>query len=373
MSSGKRIELKGKTIHKLVNYFESPSSHLLDGFFKYDDLYDDAITPIASVLKDYMSDLTVRQYVYASTIAAEETIRNIVEGGSELNKAQASALIIKNIVDDLSGFPRSYEWRVEFPLFYRIPNCKLSVTEGMYFDFKTGQNPVLVMNVSGYCGSDFNQPTMVKILSMIKRFIFVLEWNKVVHHTYSYDDVEAIIIDKYLGLESRRLLKSDMSQLIAGSRLAISQVARKMSATNLDVASLITDPFIEAGKLLEILQLNENSSIATAIEWYMDSRLVENQTVALLEICIGLEAILGDETEIKDMTNRLCDRLGFLLGNSREQRRVLSEQYRKVLSLRGKLVHSKQARLDQDGSEILSLARGLLRDVIEHELSQLIK
>lgn len=373
MSDGKRIELNGKSVHKITNYFESPSTYSFDVFCQFDELYDEAIRPIALVLKDYMSEVAVHQHVYASVVVAEDVIHKLVDSGGEIDESTARDSIVKTVIEDLSGFPRSYEWRIEFPRFYRLPDCRMPITEDMYFDFKTGEFPDLVVKVSGYCGTDFNQPTMVKLLSTIKSLIFILEWRKVVHHTYSFDMVKAVVFDRYLDIERMQFLKPDLSQLIGGARLSVSSEARKMSAKNANVASMLAAPFVDAGKVMELLRLGENAAIATAIEWYMDSRLVENQTVALLEICIGLEAILGDEGEIKDMTNRLCDRLGFLLGKSREQRRILSEQYRKVLSLRGKLVHGKQAKLDQDGSKVLSVARDLLRDVIQHELGQLIK
>ncbi|MBW3498861.1 HEPN domain-containing protein [Janthinobacterium sp. NKUCC08_JDC] len=373
MSDGKRIELKGKSVHKITSYFQSPITYSFDVFCQFDEIYDEAIKPIALVLKDYMSEVAVHQHVYASVVVAEDEIHKTIDAGGEIDEATARDSIVRTIVEDLSGFPRSYEWRIEFPRFYRLPDSKIEVNKDMYFDFKTGKFPDLVLKVYGYCGTDFNQPAVVKMLSAIKSLIFVLEWSKVVHETHSFDDLKVIVFDNYLGLEKKQFLKSDLSRLIGGSRLSVSLEARKMGVKNTNVASILSTSFSQAGKVVELLQLEENAAIATAIDWYMDSRLVENQTVALLEVCIGLEAILGDDGEIKDMTNRLCDRLGFLLGKSRDQRRIFSEQYRAVLSLRGKLVHGKQAKLDQDGAKTLSVARDLLRDVIEHELIQITK
>ena len=372
MSSGKRIELKGKSIRAISDYFESSDTYLLEDCCQYDEKYDEAIKPLAWALKDYMSELTVYQYIYASVILAEEEIRKVLESGGDIDDSEARKSIVKFIVDDLSGFPRNYEWRIELPRFNRLPACQIPITEGIFLDYKSGEFPELVLKVSGYCGWDFNQPTMVETTSLIKNFIFILEWLGLVWHTQGYETIEAKIVDHYLENNRQQVLKPDLSQLIAGSRLSVSHIVKRNGApANLNAVEVLTSQMAPVGDLIALLRQDEHAAIATAIEWYMDSRFVENQTVAMLEICIGLEAILGGEEEIKDMTNRLCDRLGFLLGKTREQRRAFSEQYRAVLSLRGKLVHGKQAKLDKAGSQTLSVARHLLKRVIEHELGQL--
>lgn len=115
------------------------------------------------------------------------------------------------------------------------------------------------------------------------------------------------------------------------------------------------------------------TSICAAIEWYQDSRSAENQTFAYLAVCIGLEAILGSDETITELSKRLCDRFAFLLGKSRGDREALAKQYEQVLKVRGRLVHAKVARLSKEDSVLLTQARFMLKATIEHEIKRLYK
>lgn len=115
------------------------------------------------------------------------------------------------------------------------------------------------------------------------------------------------------------------------------------------------------------------TSICAAIEWYQDSRSAENQTFAYLAVCIGLEAILGSDETITELSKRLCDRFAFLLGKSRGDREALAKEYEQVLKVRGRLVHAKVARLSKEDSVLLTKARFMLKATIEHEIRRLYK
>ncbi len=116
-------------------------------------------------------------------------------------------------------------------------------------------------------------------------------------------------------------------------------------------------------------------ALGAAMEWYVDSITADNQTFAYIAACIGLEAILGygDSPEKMDsMSPRLADRYGFLLGLGRAERESLAGEYRKMLTLRGRLVHARSARLTANERVQLHKVQDMLSKVISKEVQTMI-
>ncbi|MEJ8838408.1 hypothetical protein [Ramlibacter sp. AN1133] len=109
--------------------------------------------------------------------------------------------------------------------------------------------------------------------------------------------------------------------------------------------------------------------IVAAIEWYQDSAFQEDETMAFIAACIGLESILGDEDRgMSELSNRLTDRYAFMLGRDRQDRRRLAEEFTGILRVRGELVHARTTRLRARQREQLFIAQRMLQDVIRHEM-----
>lgn len=116
------------------------------------------------------------------------------------------------------------------------------------------------------------------------------------------------------------------------------------------------------------------SAISASLEWFHDSVHAENQTFAYLAACIGLEALIGNEKrQISEMSKRLTDRYGFLMGRSRQERETLALRYEKVLEVRGKLVHAKVARLSGEDHQYLSIAQDMLLKALRKELHRIFR
>jgi len=114
-------------------------------------------------------------------------------------------------------------------------------------------------------------------------------------------------------------------------------------------------------------------AIGAAMEWYIDSVTADNQTFAYIAACIGLEALLGYGTDdpsdkMEAMSVRLSDRYGFLLGVGRADREKLSNEFREMLKLRGKLVHARNKRLNADQRAKLYGVQNMLSSVIRQEV-----
>lgn len=108
--------------------------------------------------------------------------------------------------------------------------------------------------------------------------------------------------------------------------------------------------------------------VSAAIEWYQDSNLTEDQTMAFLAACIGLESIFGEDKGLDELSRRLVDRYSFMLGATRADRIRLAQEFQGVLNLRGELVHARSARLRGRDREKLATVRSMLRNSIQHEL-----
>lgn len=112
--------------------------------------------------------------------------------------------------------------------------------------------------------------------------------------------------------------------------------------------------------------------IAAGIEWLIDSLITTNQTLSLVQSCIGIEAILGDSApgayEL-GITARLSERFAYLMGTSAENRSALRDQFRLVFAKRGDLVHARRHRLPPHELQVVQIAQKMLQELIRKELS----
>jgi hypothetical protein len=116
--------------------------------------------------------------------------------------------------------------------------------------------------------------------------------------------------------------------------------------------------------------------ICTAIEWYQDSHLADDESMAFISACIGLESILGEDEQAKglsEISRRLGDRYAFMLGKDRSERSRLAQDFCQVTDLRGRLVHARTARLKIRDRHHLDVVRDMLWKTITHEMQPLLR
>lgn len=107
--------------------------------------------------------------------------------------------------------------------------------------------------------------------------------------------------------------------------------------------------------------------VKTALEWSFDSEESDNETLAILQACIGLEALLGDDDKDEPLTTRLADRCAYLLGDGTEDRARIRRSFRDIYDVRSKLIHGRRPRIGAHERELLYKAQHLLRRVIQAE------
>jgi hypothetical protein len=127
-------------------------------------------------------------------------------------------------------------------------------------------------------------------------------------------------------------------------------------------------------RLLNLPDENVDASrVRTALEWSFDSRHNDNETLAMLQACIGLESLLGEDEQDEPLTVRLADRCAFLLGRSSADRDSIRAHFKKLYGIRSKLIHGRKARLGVNEEVSLWDAQRLLSDVIIAEVGNVMR
>jgi hypothetical protein len=119
------------------------------------------------------------------------------------------------------------------------------------------------------------------------------------------------------------------------------------------------------------LDLKEAVSVKSAVEWAFEASVSENETIALLQTCMGLEAILGDDSDRESLTETLADRCAYLIADSIEVRKDIKKSFKELYRLRSKLVHGRAIRLKEHETGYLRWAKRVLNIAIEREMKHL--
>ena len=127
------------------------------------------------------------------------------------------------------------------------------------------------------------------------------------------------------------------------------------------------------GSLFDMANVEPESALRVfaGLEWLFDSEATEDQTLAFLQACIGLEAMLGDDDKDEPLMQRLADRCAFLLGSGWKERGLLRDKFKAIYKLRSKLVHGRRRRLEPDEGKTLKAVNELLTRVIVKEIEHL--
>jgi hypothetical protein len=118
-------------------------------------------------------------------------------------------------------------------------------------------------------------------------------------------------------------------------------------------------------------QKDESRRILSAIQWCLDSYIVENQTLAFLQVCIGLEALFGDDTYNGGLTEMLADRCAYLVSNDIKGRKSIKKDFKELYDARSKIVHGNATELDSNDKWHLNWGRRILEYAIMKEIKHL--
>lgn len=147
--------------------------------------------------------------------------------------------------------------------------------------------------------------------------------------------------------------------LLQPARLTASQFPPKWMADGL---SSVRTYFLNAQTQTSLTR------VSAAMEWLVDAESGTDQTMGYLAACIGVESLLGEETEPEVHTSRLADRYSYMLGQTREQRAKLAGEFLEAFKTRGKIVHARRTRLAGKDLDQLRSIFGILRNLLLHEV-----
>lgn len=184
---------------------------------------------------------------------------------------------------------------------------------------------------------------------------------------------EAIIIDlanqeeKY-SIRLPSSIASHIQKIIPNASSKMFTDAKQLGEEG--IRTLFTNKLNE---ICNLMKRNDNNAqfVKSAIEWAFDSQIEENETISFIQVSIGLEAILGEETGRESLTETLADRCAYLLANTIENRKTIRDKFRKFYNLRSKLVHGRSMRLEDEETLFLEWGKKVLNYTILKEIKNL--
>ncbi|MFJ2988352.1 hypothetical protein ACIPF8_10825 [Collimonas sp. NPDC087041] len=323
---------------------------------------------------------------------------------SEHGNADLKTALILRIKNYLESLPRAYALRISLPSFPGWGTATYDVCEGIRivigdvprpatnrladlagaaWDTPPGSDGYLEISTIGYVESSANSPLPTSCISQAKQCAFILTTNGICNgENFSQAKAKATMSET---LTQKLLFTSlpdglarcfgklipDETTLQVRENAGLSLLTRttRLAITNEEKSEAFQNKLQHLRDFFDAKNEPDFVSIAAAIEWYEDSLFADNQTFSYIAACIGLEALLGSNDHLDSMSKRLSDRYAFLLGKNRAERENMILSYGKVLNLRGRLVHSKAARLSDEDVDLLITAQNMLLSIIRHELT----
>ncbi|HEI3430818.1 TPA: hypothetical protein SI346_001216, partial [Escherichia coli] len=119
------------------------------------------------------------------------------------------------------------------------------------------------------------------------------------------------------------------------------------------------------------INTKESSRVRAAIDWLVQSEITDDETMAFIQICMGLESIFGDDDYEGGLTTILSDRCAYLIGRNIKDRKFIKDTFKKIYQIRSKIVHGVRNHLSDDEDHLRHLAQFYLERSILKEIKNL--
>lgn len=172
------------------------------------------------------------------------------------------------------------------------------------------------------------------------------------------------VVDNEFPKAVQRLeLSHDLSLYLSGFELAPPLKSKKFK---IDLRLVALD---KIGSFLNENDADSNKvPITTALQWAFEAAASSNQTVAFIQLCIGLEALLGDDQTKDRITTTLADRCAYSLKGSFGFRNKVRKDFKELYDHRSKLVHGRRLRIDSSALASFRWGTYVLEKLIRNEL-----
>lgn len=406
------VTLKGKYLNAVTDFADSMQIEKWNEV-SLNPQYQHLVKTIAGIHSKLLTEGNARTIVLGELIACVKHVRHLAGKGQEANNEEFRADLSARITAYVESLPRRYVLRIELPEFPYLGEYSLAISERIRltsakrkFDGQTNalanlasglriggpeQSTYLEIDAEGYGNESPDSPATADAISLAKQCVFLLTAYGIFERSYRITRSRAVLISDTPSSQGQVRLTESIAQSFGNlypseekwviydeddrnrKRQTLLAYQGRPPKTEAEKIEALHQALKKISIVFERCDHADFPSIAAAIEWYQDSMFADNQTFAYLAACIGLEALLGSDGHIDNMTRRLADRYGFMMGKSRSERATLSAEYENVLNLRGKLVHARQARLSGDDQKTLRTAQEMLVNVIWRELQQMLK
>ncbi|EKR5116965.1 TPA: HEPN domain-containing protein [Citrobacter amalonaticus] len=230
---------------------------------------------------------------------------------------------------------------------------------------------------NGYLSGSYPGSFIKSILQDLKVFIFLIKTIKLIKSgktnltstllqslSGTADTIEIDCVNvKYPWMNSRVYISESVGKFlhnfIFNSEFENGYIVEKINHSLLLLNALIKDDSKEALR------------IRAAIDWLVQSEITDDETMAFIQICMGLESIFGDDDSEGGLTTILSDRCAYLIGNKIQDRKHIKETFKRIYQIRSKIVHGVRNHLSEDESHLRHLAYSYLERSILEETKNL--
>ena len=341
------------------------------GYLK-DIIGDNGIKNLSDRIIAYLESIPRKYFVYFEL----PSVKGI--GVKEINLTDDISLIEKVSEDDFS--------EIKIPMSSPSWLVRALGGVGSYGNYSITKGQLYIrIQTSGYADGTLESSAVKKAYSKIKQFILLakirdllVEKEKNITNFWGLSGYPTeqgspifVVYDKEPDTEKYLItLPKIVSEYI--SKLHINEDILKPDRYENDKVKILQNRLQYPIKLLKTPDTDADTEpIKTAIEWAFDSLTNDNETVAFIQACIGLEAILGDEEEEpqKSLQNKLADRCAYLLGKNFSERKKIKEKFIKLYKTRSELIHGRKAELDEERRIFLLFSQDILNRIIWKEIS----
>ncbi|WP_155624796.1 HEPN domain-containing protein [Burkholderia vietnamiensis] len=343
-------------------------------------------------LSEWVSEDDIREIIYTQTVKLLDSDdvfnKNNKALDSIINEEIARDLSTR-IIEKLESLPRPYSFKfpapsleglsgiVELGASVRlIPGKELDLEN---FDLKH-RSPMISVEACGYAqGSQHNSAARnalakLKVVCTIGQ-LFGLFTSRPGHNPMAFDlfgvktksiflaniDESKTNLENIGAFELGLGISNYLNNLFLCFLVGAPEYAEKMEQIKLAI-ELMNNPDVDVNV----------RSIRRALEWSFDSAIDEDTTTSFVKTCIGLEAVLAEQSQNLGITEQLADRCAFILNKTTEDRRKTREEMREIYQLRSKIVHGVSSGLTHKETKIVTLAQSYLNRVLRAEISSVI-
>lgn len=240
-----------------------------------------------------------------------------------------------------------------------------------------GRKLFLSLNLSGFCDFSLDSATPRKALTAYK----VIIQQGLFHKIFKLNDNVTQGLLGLAGYGQHNIPKSSLSisDLTNGYHnytvsfpLSLCSLINKLEFEDTD-----GDTVSKLRRLLTVPVILINSEkegaerVRAAIEWLFDSMASDTDTLSFLQICFGLEALLGEGDSDQGLTKTLADRCAYLVARSIDERRHIKERFRDLYQIRSNLVHGTNRQLDEEEKDFYYWGKNILEYAIYREIVHL--